>query len=490
MGSRALLAKSGRFEAIASRWPPRTSLSLSGNTQLAHAHFACAQGVERSDQARIRRIGAFRRVAIELLRAARMTRTHSISVVLFASALTIGLAPAVSAQSTPDDTASRAQALSDARDQKVEEVTAPKRSLVERALYWYDSRGLRLGWRAVHFSGGAFPNGAGFGYGIGVTQKAIGSAEADPDQKNRVDGSAFAARSFRGYHRLGARIDVLNVADSGIDLALRLQHYKLPQEDFYGLGSESAESNRSNYRLDGNDIGAGLSWRPAGGIRIGFDASYLTPRVTAGTDSRYATTQSTFTENEVPGLSDLPDFVRNDLWVTYDWRDSDTHPRRGGTYQATVSTFLGAGGDQYDFHRVDVSVQQVVPLPNRYRRIELRAAAALTDAAGDGDVPFIYQPSLGGAHTMRGFVGSRFRDRNAVWATAEYQWEAWWALDTVLFVDAGQVAAHRSGLALNNFDISYGIGFRLDGNERFIARLDLARSREGFLPILGFKYGF
>jgi hypothetical protein len=39
-------------------------------------------------------------------------------------------------------------------------------------------------------------------------------------------------------------------------------------------------------------------------------------------------------------------------------------------------------------------------------------------------------------------------------------------------------------------DITYGIGFRLHGNENFIARLDLARSREGFLPILGFKYGF
>ena len=401
----------------------------------------------------------------------------------------MGLAPAVSAQSTSDDPASRAQALSDVRDQKQEEVTTPKRSLVERALYWYDTRGLRVGWRAVHFSGGAFPNGAGFGYGIGVAQKGIGSATVDPDQPNRVDGSAFAARSFRGYHRLAARIDVRNVAASTFDLSVRLQHYKLPQEDFYGLGSDSAESSRSNYRLDGNDIGAGLSWKAASGVRIGGDVSYLTPRVTEGTDSRYATTQSTFSESDVPGLSDLPDFVRNDLWITYDWRDSDTHPRRGGMYQATVSQFLGAGSDQYDFRRVDVSVQQIVPLPDRYRRIELRAAAALTDAAG-GDVPFIYQPSLGGAHTMRGFVGSRFRDRNAVWATAEYQWEAWWALDTVFFVDAGQVAAHRSGLALNNFDISYGIGFRLHGNGRFIARLDLARSREGFLPILGFKYGF
>jgi hypothetical protein len=40
------------------------------------------------------------------------------------------------------------------------------------------------------------------------------------------------------------------------------------------------------------------------------------------------------------------------------------------------------------------------------------------------------------------------------------------------------------------FETAYGIGFRLHSNSAFLARLDLAYGREGFMPYLGFKYGF
>ena len=417
-----------------------------------------------------------------------MTRNQF--ALILAIAMSIGSASTASAQSTPEEAAGRAEALATARDQKSEELTAPKPSLVERALHWYDTRGLRLGWRAIHFAAGSFPNGAGFGYGIGVTEKAIGSSVVDDDQPNRVDGTAFAARSFRGYRRFAARMDMLNVTGRPIALAIRWQDDKLPQEDFYGPGQDSTQAQRSNYRLDSSELAAAASWRPAGPLTLGSEFTYLSPVIGEGTDARYATTQSTFTESDAPGLSDLPAFVRGNLSIAYDWRDSDTHPRRGGHYKAIASQYSGIDDSSFDFRRVDISAQQIVPLPNRYRRIELRAAAAFTDSTQGGDVPFIYQPAIGGSQTLRGYADSRFRDRNAVWASAEYQWEAWWALDAALFVDAGQVAAHRSDLSLRNFDVTYGIGLRLHGNANFIARLDLARSREGFHPILGFKYGF
>ena len=417
-----------------------------------------------------------------------MTRTLVTNVARLVITLSIGSAATASAQSPQDDT-SRAQTLATARDEKSEDLSAPKRSMIERALYWYDTRGMRLGWRAIHFTGGSFPQGAGFGYGVGITEQAIGSALVDPDQPNRIDGTLTAARSIRGYQRIAAQMDMKNVTGGPVDLSLRWQDYRLPQEDFYGLG-DTDSSRRSNYGLTGNEYGVGIAWRAVGNLAVGGEVSYLSPIISEGTDARYATMQSRFTEDEAPGLSGLPSFVRGDLSLAYDWRDSETHPRRGGHYKAIASQYEGIDDATFDFRRVDVSVQQIVPLPNRYRRIELRAAAAMTDAPAASTVPFIYQPALGGLHTLRGFAESRFRDRNALWASAEYQWEAWWALDAAFFVDAGQVAAHRSDLSLRNFELTYGIGFRLHSNENFIARLDLARSREGFHPILGFKYGF
>ena len=66
-----------------------------------------------------------------------------------------------------------------------------------------------------------------------------------------------------------------------------------------------------------------------------------------------------------------------------------------------------------------------------------------TNAESDNSVPFYLQPTLGGASHLRGFRESRFRDQNSVLVGAEYRWEAWWALDAALFVDAGMVAPSR-----------------------------------------------
>jgi hypothetical protein len=393
------------------------------------------------------------------------------------------------AQTTADE-GGRARELATERETKAQRLEPPRRSVVERALGWYDEHGLKLGWRALHFTAGQFPKGAGFGYGIAVAERGMGSPVVDPDAPNRIDGSLTAARTVRGYQQFAARMDMLNVNGGPADLFVSWQQYQLPQEDFYGLGAGSAATSRTDYRLDGTDVAGGFTWRPAASLALTGELSFLTPFIGEGTDARYASTQSVFSDADAPGLSDLPSFVRTAVTAGYDWRDSRTHPRRGGNYQATFARFMGVNDQQHDFDRLDISAQQIIPLPNRYRRIELRAGAALSQAADGAEVPFIYQPVIGGLQTLRGYSESRFRDRNALWAAAEYQWEAWWALDGAFFIDAGQVAPARSAFTIREFDVTYGFGFRLHGNENFLARLDLAYGREGFHPIVEFKYGF
>ena len=91
---------------------------------------------------------------------------------------------------------------------------------------------------------------------------------------------------------------------------------------------------------------------------------------------------------------------------------------------------------------------------------------------------------------LRGFREFRFRDRTSLAFTAEYRWEAWWALDGALFVDTGTVAAEARALRVGDMDVSYGFGFRVHSNTAFVARLDLAFSREGFVPLLRFEHVF
>jgi outer membrane protein assembly factor BamA len=74
--------------------------------------------------------------------------------------------------------------------------------------------------------------------------------------------------------------------------------------------------------------------------------------------------------------------------------------------------------------------------------------------------------------------------------SAEYRWEAWWALDGAFFIDAGEVASKVRDFTLANVETSYGVGFRLHSNKKFVSRLDLAFSREGFIPLLRFEHAF
>jgi len=426
-------------------------------------------------------------MATALLCARRMTRSHLERIIAVVITLSIGSAAA--AQSSQDE-ASRAKTLSTARDQKAETITLPTKSLTERVLHWYDNRESSLSWNGLHMNLGNFSGGAGFAAGIGFTRRAIGSPFVDPHQANRVDLDLSAGRSILGYQRLSARVDVLNVAGAPVNLALSWRDDKMPQEDFYGLGQDSSEDQHVSYRHDTTDVTAAIEWRPFRRVIIGGAVAHLAPVLGRGTDPRVPSIEATFDPSAAPGLGGLPKFLRADAALAFDWRDSASHPRRGGHYLVTASRFDGQGDPRTDFERVNVNLQQIVPLGNRYRRLELRAQAALTGADSQSRVPVIYMPYVGGPSTLRGFATSRFQDRQAVSMSAEYQWEAWWALDAALFVDAGQVAHTVGDFAMRSFVTNYGIGLRLHSNSKFLARLDLAYGREGFRPLLGFKYGF
>jgi Omp85 superfamily domain len=407
------------------------------------------------------------------------------------SALLIVGASSALAQ-TPEEPSTRASLMQTAREALAGESARPRRSAIERGLYWYDNQYVLAklfgGWKGIHLAGGDFPAGAGLKFGIGY-DKALTSSDPDPLIPNRLDLTARGAYSTMGYARVSAGVNARNLGGSRVDLGVSGQYYEFPQEDFFGLGMDSLESNRTNYLLDAIEIGAAIRWKPSR-LEVGGGVAYFSPGVGRGTDSRYLSTDDLFTAAVAPGLGTETDYMKADLSAAFDWRDNPAHPHAGGRYAVGITKFDDRDLGRYDFYRVDVSLQQYVPLPDRYRLVALRAQGVFTSADSDKSVPFYLQPTLGGASHLRGFRESRFRDQNSVLVGAEYRWEAWWALDPALFVDAGMVAPSRRSLSLRETEVSYGIGFRFHSNRAFVSRLDLAFSREGFVPLLRFEHVF
>lgn len=401
------------------------------------------------------------------------------------------LAAPVMAQE-PSEPSTRASVLDQAREALASEAAPPRRSLIERGLYWYDNQfaltKFLAGWKGLRIGGGDFPGGAGMKFGVAF-DKSLAAADPDPSVPNRMTFAGRAAYSTRGYSRVSAGIDASNVAGRAIDINAFGRYANFPQEDYFGSGMDSSESDRTNYLIETAETGGSVRWRPFH-LDLGAGAFYVSPRVGAGTDTAFASTEEVFSPATTPGLETETEFMKVKASAAFDWRNNAAHPQSGGRYEVTATRFDDFELRQFDFYRLDVDVQQYIPLASRYRVLALRAAGAFTTADDGQSVPFYLQPTLGGHADLRGFRESRFRDNNTLLVGAEYRWEAWWALDAALFVDAGTVAPSRQQLSLRNTEVTYGVGFRFHSNKAVVARLDLAFSREGFIPILRFQHVF
>jgi outer membrane protein assembly factor BamA len=401
--------------------------------------------------------------------------------------------PAGTPSATPvSDSLTRAAVLAAAREQKSQELKPVERSTVEKGLYWYDNQYLLTRifgkWHGLHIGGGNFPAGAGTKFGVAYDH-TIGSEESS-ERANRFDVSGVVARSTRGYQRYGGGLTMRHIGGSNLDARVFGQKFEFPQEDLFGIGQNSSQDDRTNYLHEGTETGAGLRWSPAKFVSFSGGLAYLQPKIGSGTDSRFPSTETVFNESTLPGLTAQPNFLRTDVGAEVELRDNPLHPHAGGRYAVTLSNYDDRDLGAYGFRAVTVDAQHYVPLPDKYRVVALHAAVVMTDASAGQQVPFYYQPTLGGSQQLRGFREFRFRDQNSLVMSAEYRWEASWMLDAAVFVDAGKVAATRGDLNLRDLATSYGVGLRIHSNSAFVARLDLAFSREGFIPLLRFEHVF
>jgi hypothetical protein len=157
-----------------------------------------------------------------------------------------------------------------------------------------------------------------------------------------------------------------------LDVSGFSQYYEFPQEDFFGFGMDSQESDRTNYRLDATERGGLVRWRPLF-LDLAAGGSYISPRTGHGTDDRFPSTEQRFRPATMPGLGTRTDVVTLEASAAIDWRDNPAHPHAGGRNGVTAARFNDRDLNQYDFHRIDVSLQQYVPLTDRYRILALRA---------------------------------------------------------------------------------------------------------------------
>jgi hypothetical protein len=270
--------------------------------------------------------------------------------------------------------------------------------------------------------------------------------------------------SLRGYTLLRGGVALGDTLD-GLELAVG-QHDR-NQLHFWGIGPDSPESDRSDYRIVRRDATLQGWTEVAPGLRLELGAGVEDDELRRGEDDDRPDAQDVFPEL-FPGDEETDRFAHVGAAATYDLsRVNADYQLTGAWLNAGWRLFRGIDDTDARFQVGTADLQLFAPI-NRRHAVALRGLAADTwGESGDG-IPFYHMPALGSEQGLRGFRSWRFRDRALAAAMAEWRYRVWYhpgdptyRLDASAFVDHGAVAASLGDLRAPDFETTPGFALRL-----------------------------
>ena len=372
------------------------------------------------------------------------------------------------------------------------------------------SKPSRLGSTLARFESRGFDQAttAQFGHfyvGIGQVSSMSGLAPGARYERRHVIASpwtfqAVGGVSFRGYQVYGMRFghfrqpapyDFLGEGFFGAPfefdrrsgqptdryLYIDTRYRNFPGEKFYGVGPDSSVDDRVHYRLEEFSVDSVGGYQIRRWFAVQARAGWIDTNVGPPTDERFLDAAVRFDEDVVPGIGFQPDYWRLDASFYLSWLGDPNNP--SGALGVRFARFNDAAGDRFDFLRASLDARGYLPLGSRQRVLAARFYTSSDYPDNDAEVPFYLMKSLGGPFALRGFADERFRDRNLIFITGEYRWEASPGLELAVFYGAGKVFYDYSDRDFENLEDNWGGGIRFKNMRRVVFRIDVGNGREG-----------
>jgi hypothetical protein len=296
---------------------------------------------------------------------------------------------------------------------------------------------------------------------------------------DRAFVDASAALSWRSYKMAQMRFEVPRLAADRVFVGTQFRWQDLTQVTYFGEGAESAELDRSEFRLNTRNIVAYATMRPSAWLSVGGRVGWLDrPSVSAPAGSfkrGNPDTREVFPDDIVYTLSEQPGFVHSELFASIDTRDHRGHPTSGAMYRGSWADYRDHDAQIFTFRRFEAEGAHFLPAAGARLVFPLRGSLIATDTSAGNVVPFYMLPSLGGNNTIRSYTDFRFHDRDMLLVNAEARLAVFTHLDGVFFVDAGNVAPRVADL-----DLDKRAYVRVHTDRSTFARVDVAHGVDGW----------
>jgi len=398
----------------------------------------------------------------------------ALRLLTFAAAATLWTLPAA-AQAPP---ATREAAIAEAQAQKVPTLHPYVPNKAEQIFERVDSiiEGGTLRWHPFFvsaYSGGGFTLGAGRAHYLSAY--------------NLID--VRGSYTFSGYKRIEAEFIAPRLFNRRGALSVLGGWRDATQVGFFGVGIDTSQDDRTNYRFKqpyGSALLELFPMRQLLVLRGGLEFSRWSQEPGKGS---FPSVETRYTPASLPGLDAEVTYLHTQATVGLDSRTAPGYTRRGGFYGVTLHDYHDAD-TEFGFQQVDYEAVQHIPVLRDAWVLSFRGRVQTVFDKDDQATPFFMLPAIGGGSSLRGFSSWRFRDDSALLLQAEWRAIINRYLDLAVFYDAGTVAARTADLDFDDLKSDFGIGMRLHGPRVTPVRIELAKGGEGFKLIFASSASF
>ncbi len=257
---------------------------------------------------------------------------------------------------------------------------------------------------------------------------------------------------------------------------------RLTESQFWGLGINSLEADKSDYEWRRTQVGAAGHTQDSGSFRFAGSAGWEENRIGEGHDDNLPDIGDTFPLDSLFGSQETLRYAVGGGQLTADFTHLKFLQPRGFKFIGDVAFHGGTGDTDSDFLTLQGEVHGYIPINDR-QEFALFGLVETQPSWGRG-VPFYYLSQLGGPDFLRGYSTARFRDRDRLTWIVEWRYEAWRELqgraraEWFVFWDGGTVAPSLG--ELSDFRYDYGFGLRFADQAGPGAHFFFAWGGEGF----------
>jgi hypothetical protein len=404
----------------------------------------------------------------------RIRCPRQFAVLLVASSIAGSLSAGAQDAGATNGSASRAQVVADAEQEKAKHLEPQEPPKGERKFDHIEREilGPIFNTNGPSIKFGGIPTGGGFSLGPQYTRQDL--------LADHLTGNIYFAGSTRKWYGGAASLDFHDLFNGHLELRADGGYQNAASVWYFGEGPDSSKNNKTDFRREFTTAHfSALGHLFDQKLTVGYTVGGLLVNVGPGDLSGTPSTEQLFTEADTPGLVHQSDFITGTATIKLDFSRPGFSNPRGLKLEADDSQFFDQSGNQANFHLLQTQAAYYLPLTNGMRTLVLRVRNQTAFAKVPQAVPFYLQPTLGGPDDLRGYDRYRFYGNGTSVASLEYRWSVSQTLEMAIFGDGGNVYQRPGLIGLRDLRGDGGIGFRIKNKQATVMRFDIGVSSEG-----------